>query len=68
MTTEIWNEDGDHPNERLDDKFKAEGKLVGDEAAAFLAGHFSNATHNNYSARLLFDRALFGFKIAVEKL
>jgi hypothetical protein len=67
MTTEIWNEAGDHPHESLNDKLNATGKLEGEEATAYVAGAFSNATHNNYSALQLFERVYVDFKITLEK-
>lgn len=68
MSSDIWDEDGDHPSDILGEKLDAGQKLEGVEAKAFLAGHFSNATNGNYSARSLFDQAYLDFKITIEKL
>lgn len=54
----------------IDDKLEAGGKLEGDEATAWLACSFSNATKNNYPAVALLDRAnLDGlYRVTVEKI
>lgn len=64
----IFSESG-HPVEALFDRLDAGEKLEGVEALAVLAGAFSNATHNNYSAEQLVHRVGGNsYRITLEKM
>lgn len=55
------------PVDAIFDKYENGQELKGQEALAFLAAQFSNATHGNYEAELLLERISTNFTITIKK-
>lgn len=57
-------------NDDVVDKLESGARLEGDEAAAWVACQFSNATNNHYPADGMLGRTLIGsrYRLTVEKI